>query len=101
MSSSRSRPGSWRFIQACAACPKPVIENERDLRLLFVGRLIPLKRVELTLRALALLPDRKIALRVVGSGPLADELRVLSRQLGLTERVEFLGEVDDAALLRE
>ncbi len=64
--------------------------------LLFVGRLRYYKGLDDLLRALRDLPDTK--LRVVGVGPMLEPLRDMARDLGIAERVEFLGEVDDARL---
>lgn len=59
---------------------------------LFVGRLIPLKRVDVLLRAAALLKDAApITVLIAGDGPLRPALEELARQLGISERVRFLG----------
>lgn len=64
-------------------------------RLLHVASLVPVKDQRTLLRAFAgvsrVLPDA--ALNVVGSGPLAAELRSLSRELGIEGRVVFHGAV--------
>ena len=46
--------------------------------------------IDVALRALALLPE-SVVLWIVGTGEQADELKALSRQLGVEERVMFLG----------
>ncbi len=61
----------------------------RCLSLLFVGRLIRVKRVGDLLRALRDVP--KATLDVVGDGPLRPSLEAESSRLGLTDRVRFLG----------
>lgn len=68
----------------------------------FIGRLIEDKGVELLLAALALLDGRSppVKGRIVGDGPHRSRLEALAAQLGLGDRVRFLGHVDDAALLR-
>lgn len=66
----------------------------RDKTIVFVGRLVSDKGVELLLEALKLLqrdgfsPD----LTIVGSGPEEGNLRKLSAQLGLDRQVEFAGQ---------
>src|SRR5262249_50811724 len=57
-----------------------------------VCRLVDNKRVDLALEALSLL-DRSLPFRfvLVGDGPLRVGLEALARQLGLKERVLFLG----------
>ena len=59
----------------------------------FVGYLLPLKRVEDILRAFALvvqrLPGSKLC--IVGDGPLRNELEALARELGIEAQVDFVG----------
>jgi rhamnosyl/mannosyltransferase len=64
--------------------------------LLFVGRLRYYKGLDALLRALVLLPDTH--LEVVGTGPMASEWQSLAADLGLSQRVRFLGDVPDADL---
>jgi glycosyltransferase involved in cell wall biosynthesis len=66
--------------------------------LLWAGRLEPIKRPDLAVRALAAArPD--LRLRIAGRGPLEGELRRLADRLGVGERVELLGWVGDEELL--
>jgi glycosyltransferase involved in cell wall biosynthesis len=65
--------------------------------LLGLGRLHVNKGHDVSLRALARLPDAY--LWIAGSGPLEDELKALAQQLGVAERVRFLGWRDDASSL--
>ncbi|HZT76651.1 MAG TPA: glycosyltransferase [Vicinamibacterales bacterium] len=64
-----------------------------------VSRLDPLKRVDLLIRALAELPARDVRLLVAGDGEQAGALRALVARLGVADRVQFAGRVDDAAML--
>lgn len=78
-----------------APLPKTKSANFKDepFRLVFVGKLIKRKGVELLLQALALvdtLADR-ISLQVIGSGPEEAMLRHQVSILGLGGAVEFLG----------
>jgi glycosyltransferase involved in cell wall biosynthesis len=57
------------------------------------GRLERYKRVGDTIRALAHL-DGRYVLRITGDGPAREELEELARDLGLSQRIEFLGRVD-------
>ena len=59
------------------------------------SRLQPQKRVDVLLRALALLPET--ALAVLGQGPDEDALRSLARDLGVEPRTHWLGFRDDVA----
>ncbi|RVU27583.1 glycosyltransferase [Streptomyces antnestii] len=56
-----------------------------------VGRLVPGKRFDVVVRALAQLPDY-VRLLLVGGGPEEERLRGLARELGVTRRVVFAGE---------
>lgn len=66
---------------------------EASLRVLFAGRLIPLKGVDLLLQAVARLRRRGCAVRldIVGDGPMREDWRSLARQLGLEADVCFHG----------
>ena len=67
--------------------------------LLFLGRLHEKKGIDVALRALAGLPD--CWLWIAGEGPLRAELVTLAKELGVAERVRFLGwRTDRGALLR-
>ncbi|MGE5222652.1 MAG: glycosyltransferase family 4 protein [Omnitrophica WOR_2 bacterium] len=58
--------------------------------ILSVGRLVPLKRVELLIQALA---EPGISMRavIVGEGPERERLQALTEKLNLQERVDFVG----------
>jgi glycosyltransferase involved in cell wall biosynthesis len=60
---------------------------------IFVGDLLPVKRVSLIVRAWRLVVDRVPAARlcIVGQGPEEDSLRGLVTELGLGNAVEFVG----------
>lgn len=68
----------------------PVIDEPRDRGLLFVGALTRGKGLDVLLRAMAILGG-DLALRVVGRGPQSLELRELARELGVLDRVFFIG----------
>lgn len=62
-----------------------------------VGQLIPRKRIEDLVRAVAQLRDRRRRVRaaIVGRGPLDGELRCLAAELGVDELIEFIGFCED------
>jgi glycosyltransferase involved in cell wall biosynthesis len=64
---------------------------------LFLGRLVPHKRVDLLLRAAVPLshrwPDLRVA--IVGDGPCRPELEALAHEIGLDGTVRFYGRVDE------
>ena len=75
-------------------------------RIASVGTLIPIKGHDVTLRAVAEVKDEFPDLRcqIVGEGVELSRLQKLARELGIAERVEFLGRrtrVEVAELLRE
>lgn len=89
-----------RFVTIHNAMP----DVERDLRadasvapprLLMVARFAAQKDHATLFRALANLTDLEWTLDLVGSGPLEESVRTLSRSLGLSERVRFLGMRED------
>ena len=84
---SPSRRGS-RGSAASSAEP-----NEQSVLAGFVGRLVPIKRVDVLLDAVAEVRARVPALRlaIVGDGPLRGELESQSRRLGLDDIVRFAG----------
>jgi glycosyltransferase involved in cell wall biosynthesis len=69
-----------------------------------VGNLWPVKGIDLNLRALARLADRKIPwsrYTIIGDGPERPALERLAEELGLTSRVNFKGTLPHRAVLRE
>jgi glycosyltransferase involved in cell wall biosynthesis len=69
----------------------PEVERTEDL--VFLGRLVSDKGVDILLDAMALLTGEGLRprLTVVGEGPEAPRLREQAARLGLSERVSFLG----------
>ena len=72
-------------------------------RLIQVGTLSYQKRVELTVRAVALLKERyaDVSLVIVGQGDQREKLESLCAQLGLTQNVRFTGQCANATVLEE
>jgi glycosyltransferase involved in cell wall biosynthesis len=70
-------------------------------RILLIGRLAPPKRPDLAVRALHQLDSRvtNAELHFVGDGPLRAETERLAAELGLGDRVRFLGARDDVPQL--
>ncbi|MBG0565676.1 glycosyltransferase family 4 protein [Actinoplanes aureus] len=88
------------FITACgqdrADNPVRVLRDVHP-RIVFVGRLVNHKRVDLLVRAFAEVMSRVEDLRldIVGSGPELPALRTLADQLQVGERICFHGRVSD------
>ncbi|MGI8508439.1 MAG: glycosyltransferase family 4 protein [Gemmatimonadaceae bacterium] len=82
---------------AISALAQPPESGLRD-RILYVGRLVPEKKVDLLIRAFALArtsfthPQK---LTIVGDGPERPALKVLADSLGVTADVEFTGPIYD------
>lgn len=70
-------------------------EKHNDVfSVVFAGMLIPLKKVDVTLRALgALKDDYDFRFDIYGEGEQAQALNDLARELGINERVNFHGKV--------
>lgn len=62
---------------------------ERPFTMVYVARLVPLKRHYLLLKALQNLPNVK--LKLIGKGFLENELKRQTLELGLLQRVDFMG----------
>lgn len=64
--------------------------------LLSVGHLIARKGHHIAIEAMAQLPG--VQLRIVGRGPEATALHALARRLGVQDRVQFVGQVENSEL---
>ena len=87
------------------AVPVPPRMPEDSFELLFVGRLVKRKGVDVLLRAVQMLADdERLQVRIVGGGPEKEALESDAMQLGLAGRVVFDGVVSSgriATLFRE
>lgn len=73
-------------------------KSKRDLKtLLFVGRVEKQKGIDTLLSALTLLPA-DVRLKIVGDGSKRQSLQALAKELGLQERVTFLGKIAPAEI---
>lgn len=74
--------------------PPPDASSRRaHEELIFVGRLVEKKGLRYLLEAVALLSERRpsLTLTVVGDGPLKEQLLTRADQLGVGERIRFVG----------
>lgn len=94
-----------KVIRCGVDIPDNSVQYNNDntkIRLLTVARLVEKKGIEFALQALALCPVRtNIKYRIIGDGPLNDELRHLATQLGIDDQVEFLGFLPVEKMLEE
>ncbi len=67
--------------------------TQADVLFVYAGRLVPIKRVDRAIEAVARARQAgaRVTLAVVGDGPLRRELEVLRDSLGLADSVRFLG----------
>jgi glycosyltransferase involved in cell wall biosynthesis len=81
--------------------PDPTVERDAE-HLLFVGRLVEKKGVDVLLHAFAqvLVTRPNLRLSVVGHGPLETSLRELSIRLGIDQRVNFIGPLRQSDIVR-
>lgn len=104
-----SRNVSRRLVEYCAVESEPVYHpppfdgkyysGDYGDDVLLVGRLEPLKRVDLAIKAMKLVGNPRAVLRIAGGGFLEEPLRELAASEGVAERVSFEGFVQDDELL--
>ena len=63
--------------------------------IIFVGRLIKVKRVDILLEVISNIKEKKIRVAIVGDGPLMNVLVEKSKELKIEDFVDFLGFKDD------
>ena len=72
-----------------------------DIDILFVGELRPLKNVHVLLQAIAMLrPEPPVLATIVGDGPSRAQLEKLAADLGIDDRVAFVGRRPAPEMLR-
>jgi glycosyltransferase involved in cell wall biosynthesis len=81
----------------CGVSEQPIVPTRRAtgewVTLLWAGRLEPTKGLIISIRALAQCKNLQTRLLVAGSGSDRARMEDLTRELGLTDRVEFLGRI--------
>jgi glycosyltransferase involved in cell wall biosynthesis len=93
-------PGQWHVVQNgldLAAFDAVPVSPDGPAVIAAVGYLLPAKRWERLLAAAAILNRRglEFSIRIAGDGPLLEDLKAEARRLGVANRVEFAGHVDD------
>jgi glycosyltransferase involved in cell wall biosynthesis len=88
------------FPNGTDATPLAALEPkqiEAPLRLVTVSRLAPNKRVDHAIKALKILLEKKadVRLTIVGAGETEATLKRIVNELGVSERVEFTGQLDE------
>jgi colanic acid/amylovoran biosynthesis glycosyltransferase len=79
------------------------LPKEKIERIYCAARLAPEKGFEFLFQAMKILQDKNydLELRLVGDGPSRGALERLGRELGILDRLHFLGYVDEATKMRE
>lgn len=100
-----SFPGKVRkifnFVDVKDIRRKVTPKSANDIpRLGIVGRMVPVKRMDLFIRTIALLNHRGVSCQgvIIGGGPLESELKQLASDLQISELIEFRGFVDPAIM---
>jgi glycosyltransferase involved in cell wall biosynthesis len=99
----RDRLARWNRVAAEVLHPpapeRPYRCDEYGDYLFFASRLTPLKRVDLVLRALAEPAARGVRCAIGGEGEQRRDLERLAHELGIADRVRFLGYLSEADLV--
>ena len=84
-----------------AALREQLLRPGDDLLAVTIGRLVPVKRIDIALRAIGEATERgvRVRLAIVGEGPLRERLEHEARELGVGAMVEFLGARADIVAL--
>jgi glycosyltransferase involved in cell wall biosynthesis len=95
----RSAPVIERFRQVPA---EPALKKGKPFMLCYLGVMGPQDGVDYALRSLAILREKRDDWHAVfvGAGDTFDDMVVLSRELGLSDVVEFTGRIPDEDLVR-
>lgn len=74
--------------------------NSRQIHLLYVGRLLEWKGLDVALRSVRILKQScpEVSLTLIGNGPARSRLAALSRELGIEPEVRWLGWLPQEAL---
>ena len=89
----------YNAVELPASAPRSSREEHSKIRVASVGRLVAWKRFDLLLEACAELPAAELT--IIGQGPQEAALIKLSQQLGLQNRVRFLGSLPKRETLKE
>lgn len=79
-------------------CSQPT-QNDRDIDLIFVGRLSPIKQVDQFIMIVNCVKSliSNVRAAIVGDGPLMSDLQTCANELGLNGCIEFVGKTKNVA----
>lgn len=83
------------------ACRLRSIGAEKEVVLLFVGQLRPVKQIHRAIRALAELPRRYVLRLVYHNDECLDDLRAQAHALGVANRITFVGQLANEKLIEQ
>lgn len=89
------------ILDAGKTCIEKASQMKNPVTFLFIGRLVYYKGCDMLLHACATMYHTDAVLRLIGDGPMKDELLRRTEELGLSSRVTFLGSVSDEQLKDE
>ena len=75
--------------------PSPGGRGEQEALLVWVGRMVGLKRVDLLIQATRMLKEqgRRVRVCLLGSGPCRDQWQQLAQSEGVADQIQFMGPV--------
>lgn len=84
------RMWTWAYLPDLAVHP-PLVRTNTEMRILWVGRMLDWKCVDLLLKAVTLVCGEQsiVRLDIVGAGPMRAEWRALAQELGLGGKCNF------------
>jgi glycosyltransferase involved in cell wall biosynthesis len=84
-------PVDFDLVSASIASVEKTNSSSPRVELLCVGRLHPAKGYDRLLKAISIVKHLDFRLKIIGDGPLKEELEKMTTTLRLTEKVNFLG----------
>jgi glycosyltransferase involved in cell wall biosynthesis len=94
---SRHLPAEYSEIEANIGVK---YKNSEPFNLVFIGRLMPQKRVDLLLAALSKI-NRPVTLFIIGEGNIKNSLLEMTQKLNIADRVCFMGEISEHSRKRK
>ena len=91
-------PARFENVKATLSAEEYAKLESFDLRTLYVGKLVYYKGLEYLLKAFSIVRVANSCLTIVGDGPEKNHLIRLAQQLGISDRVLFLGRQPDSKL---
>ncbi len=90
------------FFNLDTRCSNISVDEDGLVHLLYTGRIIYDKGVDILIRVVAKLPERyKWNLRIVGDGPMKEKCIRLTQSLGMVQNIEFVPWLDSVRLAEE